>query len=65
MNQTLETIQNLRSIHGNFSEHEISEQDLTTIIEASLRAANASARQGYSVIVVEDREKMKKFFYKD
>jgi len=60
MNQTLETIQNLRSIHGNFSEREISEQDLKTIIEASLRAANASARQGYSVIVVEDREKMKK-----
>ena len=59
MNQILETIQNLRSIHGNFSEREISEQDLRTIIEASLRAANASARQGYSVIVVEDRKIMK------
>lgn len=59
MNETLETIHSLRSIHGNFSSKEVTREDLETILNACLRAANASARQSYSVIVVEDRAVMK------
>jgi len=59
-NETLGTIHSLRSTHGNFSEKEVSDEDLRTIINAALRAANASARQSYSIIVVEDRELMRK-----
>lgn len=60
MNETLQTIAQLRSIHGNFSSQDIPEDALQTILDASVRAANASARQGYSIIVVDDRELMKK-----
>lgn len=59
MNETLKTIHSLRSTHGNFSEREVSAQDVQTIIEASVRAANASARQSYSIVVVEERELIK------
>jgi nitroreductase len=59
-NETLRTIHNLRSTHGNFSEREISDTDLRVILDAAVRAANASARQSYSIIVVEDRERMLK-----
>ncbi|MBN1875556.1 MAG: nitroreductase family protein [Anaerolineae bacterium] len=60
MNETIATIHDLRSIHGNFSEREVSNEDLQTILEASVRAANASARQSYSIIVIEDADMMKK-----
>ncbi len=60
MNETLDTINKLRTIHGNFSDKEINTRDLQTILDAAIRAANASARQSYSVIVVEDRKIMKK-----
>ena len=59
MNETLKTLHNLRSIHGNFSDREIADEDLQAILNASVRAANASARQSYSIIVVEDRDVMK------
>lgn len=59
MNETLKTIHSLRTTHGNFDPQEISDQDLQTIIEASVRAASASARQGYSIVVIQDREVMK------
>jgi nitroreductase len=59
MNETLKTIHALRTIHGNFSEQEISEADLNQILEASLCAANASARQSYSIIVLKDRDVMR------
>lgn len=59
MNETLRTLHSLRTIHGNFSQREITDQDLHTILEAAMRAANASARQSYSIIVLEDRETMK------
>jgi len=66
MNDTLKTINSLRSIHGNFSEKELSEADLNQILEASIRAANASARQSYSIIVLDDHKKMQKLFgYQD
>jgi len=59
-NETLETIHSLRSTHGNFTEQEVSDEDLRTILDAAVRAANASARQSYSIVVVEDRELIKK-----
>jgi nitroreductase len=53
---TIETLTSLRSIHGNFSEREVSMQDLETILDCAIRAANASNRQSYSIVVVEDSE---------
>ena len=41
MNETLKTLHSLRSIHGNFTEQEITEEDLQAILAASVRAANA------------------------
>jgi FMN reductase [NAD(P)H] len=62
MNETLKTIFSLRTIHGNFSEQEISESDLKQILEACIRTSNASARQSYSIIVLDDRDKMLDLF---
>ncbi|HEX3052781.1 MAG TPA: hypothetical protein VHP83_19135 [Aggregatilineaceae bacterium] len=59
MNDTLQTICNLRTIHGNFSEKEISEADLNQILDAAIHTANASARQSYSIIVLKEREAMR------
>jgi nitroreductase len=53
-NETLATIAKLRTIHGDFSDKPVSDQDLETIIGASVRAANASAFQSYSIVVVRD-----------
>jgi nitroreductase len=53
-NETLATIAKLRTIHGDFSDKPISDQDLETILGASVRAANASAFQSYSIVVVRD-----------
>jgi nitroreductase len=62
MNETLRTIHSLRTIHGDFSDREVSEVDLTQILEASVRAANASGRQSYAIVVLDDRAKMKDLF---
>jgi len=61
MNETLNTIHSLRSVHGDFSTKDIAEEDLDTILNACVRAANASARQSYSIIVVQDRAVMKEY----
>ncbi|MFZ5353417.1 MAG: nitroreductase family protein [Bacillota bacterium] len=61
MNDTLKTIHKLHTTHGNFSRVKISDDELQTIIKASVRAANASARQSYSIIVIEDRQDMKEY----
>ena len=53
-NETLATIAKLRTIHGDFSDKPISDQNLETILGASVRAANASAFQSYSIVVVRD-----------
>ncbi len=58
-NETLKTIQSLRTIHGNFTNKEIPDAAIDQIIAASLRAANASNMQSYSIIVVRDRPRMK------
>lgn len=60
MNETLKTLHSLRTIHGEFSDREVAAEDLQAILNASVRAANASARQSYSIIVVEDRDLIKK-----
>jgi nitroreductase len=60
MNETLKTINNLRTIHGNFSPQEINDSDLEIIIESATKAANASARQSYSIVITRDKEKMLK-----
>ncbi|MFX0005876.1 MAG: nitroreductase family protein [Candidatus Hermodarchaeota archaeon] len=62
LNETIKTILSLRSIR-NYSEKKISEENLNLIIRASVRAANASGRQSYSIIVVDDKHLLKKYFY--
>lgn len=59
-NETLNTIQSLRTIHWNFSEKHVSDEDLSLIIEHGMRAANSANLANYSVIVVDEEEKMKK-----
>ena len=58
-NETIKTIQNLRTIHGNFTDKEIPDETIELILQSSIRAANASNMQSYSIIVVKDREKMR------
>jgi nitroreductase len=58
-NDTLKTIRSLRTIHGNFLDKPLPEPALQTILQASVRAANASNSQSYSIIVVKDRPMMK------
>ena len=58
-NETLATIHDLRSTHGNFSDRQLPEEALQAILQASVRAANASAMQSYSIVVVRDPALMK------
>lgn len=62
MNDTLEIISSLRTVHGDFSNREIPQAELDAILDASTQTANASARQSYSIIVLDDREQMKELF---
>lgn len=50
-NPTLATIHRLRSIHGTFSDRRVRDDDVETILAASVRAANASNMQSYSIVV--------------
>ena len=59
-NETMRTIHSQRTTHGNFTAQEVGDEDLRAILDAAVRAPNASARQSYSIVVVEDRERMKK-----
>ena len=58
-NETIKTIGSLRTIHGNFLDKPLPESAVQTILQASIRAANASNMQSYSIVVVKDRAKMK------
>jgi|GEM_PF-267720 len=58
-NETLKTIGGLRTIHGNFLDKEIPAAAIQEILQSSLRAANASNMQSYSIVVVKDRALMK------
>ncbi|MGO8759880.1 MAG: nitroreductase family protein [Terracidiphilus sp.] len=57
-NDTLKTIHSLRTIHGDFADRPIPEAALQAILQACVRAANASNNQSYAIIVVKDRKKM-------
>jgi nitroreductase len=60
MHPVLQALHALRSTHGTFDEREVCADDLQAILEASVRAANASARQAYSIILLEDRDRMER-----
>jgi nitroreductase len=53
-NEVQETIESLRSTHGNFSDRRIPADTVQAIIESSTRAGTASAMQDYSIIVLDD-----------
>jgi nitroreductase len=58
-NETLKTLHKLRTIHGNFTERAVPDEQIEQILGASIRAANSSNMQTYSIVVVKDRRKMK------
>jgi len=60
VNDTIKTINSLRTIHGNFTEQDIPDSKIQLILKSCVRAANASNMQTYSVIVVKDRDVMQK-----
>jgi nitroreductase len=62
VNETLATIERLRTVHGDFTDREIEDTDLRTILDAAVRAANASGRQSYSIIALRDRPTMRELF---
>jgi nitroreductase len=62
MNETLDVIKGLKSTHV-FLEKEIARSDLETILVSSVQAANASARQSYSIIVIDEKQALKELFY--
>jgi nitroreductase len=53
-NATLDTIHDLHSTHGNFTERPVPDDVLQAILQASVRAASASNMQSYSIVVVRD-----------
>ncbi|MCP4609075.1 MAG: nitroreductase [Planctomycetes bacterium] len=59
-NETIRTIKSLRTTHGNFKDQDIPESKLQIILDSTVRAANSSNMQTYSIVVVEDRNNMKK-----
>jgi nitroreductase len=59
VNETIKTIQNLRTIHGNFTDKDIPDEKIELILQSSVRAANSSNMQTYSIVVVKDRNKMR------
>jgi nitroreductase len=58
-NPTLATLHDLHTTHGNFTEKDVPEEQVEEILQASVRAANSSNMQTYSVVVVADRDRMK------
>ena len=59
MNETLKTIHDWQTTHGNFTTRTVNETDLQTILDAAVRAANSSNRQPYSIVVLDDHATMK------
>lgn len=55
-NETLRTIANLHTTHGDFSDRQIPDADIEQILDASVRAASASGMQSYSIVVVREPE---------
>lgn len=64
MTDTLATIHALRSTHGDFDlARPLAPDTLDAILAASVRAANASGRQSYAIVVVDDPATMGEFQY--
>ena len=59
-NETLKTIHSLRTTHGDFSDKQITDEQVQAVLDASVRAANASNTQTYSIIVSRDPAKIQK-----
>ena len=59
-NETLKTLHSLRTIHGNFSDQRVPDDKVEAVIDASVRAANASNMQSYSIVVSRDAGKIQK-----
>ncbi len=59
-NETLKTIHSLRTIHGDFSDKQVPAEQVQAILDASIRAANASNAQTYSIVVSRDAAKIQK-----
>ena len=59
-NETLETIHSLRTIHGNFTDRPIPQEQLDMILQASIQAPNGSGLQTYSIVIIKDRDRMMK-----
>lgn len=62
MNETIKLIETLKTVRK-FSESVISEDDLSLILKSCVNAATASARQTYSIIVIDDKKVMKNIGY--
>ena len=60
VNETLKTLHNLRTIHGDFTDQNVPDTHINEILNASVRSANASNMQNYSIIVVKDKDKIQK-----
>lgn len=60
MNETLKTIHSMATTHGTFTGKPVNPEDLEAVVNASLRAATASAAQNYSLITVEDKETIRR-----
>jgi nitroreductase len=59
-NETLKTIHSLRTIHGDFSDKQVTDAQVQAVLDASVRAANASNTQTYSIVVSRDPAKIQK-----
>ena len=62
MNETIRIIEGLKTVR-HFSDKNISKEHLSVILKSCVNAASASARQTYSIIVIEDKEVMKEIGY--
>jgi FMN reductase [NAD(P)H] len=62
MNETIRIIENLKTVR-HFSDRNIPKEFLSVILKSCVNAATASARQTYSIIVVDDKAVMKEIGY--
>jgi nitroreductase len=53
-NSVLDVIKSMRTVHWNFKDKPVSNEDIETIIEHGLRAANSDNLIDYSIVVVKD-----------
>jgi nitroreductase len=59
-NEVLKTIHSLHSTHGDFSDRPVPDAQVETVLDAAVRAANASNMQSYSILVSRDPAKIQK-----